>query len=89
MFGIPIFELIKAAISALIGFGIGATIFWNVGWYDGKQTGRDEVFVEIAEQDRKAYEQRNETNVEVNTFDSATLCRELGGRWVQSNSKCE
>jgi hypothetical protein len=51
--------------------------------------GRSDVEAEARARAMVLVEKRNKDNAEITDMDAASLCSELGGRWVQSENRCD
>lgn len=91
MFGI--LDTLKMSAAALAGAGImlaGATVY-NVAIDNPaiKRETRALVEAEARERALALIEKRNEDNAQISIMDLAGLCRELGGRWMRDEARCD
>ena len=54
-----------------------------------RQAAVDAIEAEARAAAMKAIEDRSEDNVEISKFDKMQLCQELGGRWIDTESRCD
>lgn len=54
-----------------------------------RQEERDLLSAESRAAAMAAVEKRSEDNVEISKFDKMQLCQELGGKWVDTESRCD
>ena len=81
------------SLNTILGTIAGAAIVLLLGGiYDvvidapaGRRTERALVQEEAGKGALDLIEQRSKDNAEISTFDLQRFCRELGGRWVQSD----
>jgi hypothetical protein len=54
-----------------------------------RQAAVDAIEAEARAAAMKAIEDRSEDNAEISKFDKMQLCQELGGRWIDTESRCD
>ncbi len=89
MFGLGIFDWLKMGAGAVVGALVAGSLMWNIGFNSGETYGLEKAKAAVERQSNLNNQTRGEINAKVDKLDGSALCRELGGKWVQSTASCE
>jgi hypothetical protein len=85
MFGLSINSILGAVAGAAVTILLGGIYDVVIDDPAVRRTERALVQAEARQRALDLIEQRSKDNAEISTFDLQRFCRELGGRWVQSD----
>lgn len=84
---------LKYAVGALAGAIVAALVFTSLNavlWRPAAvDEGRDIERADALKKSIELIQKRSQTNDEMRVLDSGALCRELDGRWVPEQNRCE